>query len=775
MIFKHSLMILKCLFLGLIIVSILFGLRISDQFRIDTNLSELSPQNQHSPQTKSAIDELSKNIEQRALLLIVGDDEDSVFSASDDLRSKLNELSGLRVHPDANELAESLLETLTPYRFSLLTDEQRETLTTKDTQTIAHQAKNDMFALSSIRFLPFNEDPLGWHSHFIQQLFSSLQPPNTDSEIFHSVVAFSISNGAMDIKTQETLNNSLDVLTDELISQYDIKLERSGIFFFASDAASTSKKDIGLISTGSTIGVIFLLLLAFRSIWSLILPVSSVLLGVIFAFIVTHSIYGSVHVLTIVFGASLIGIVIDYSLHYFYHVSASSLLSDSQLPGDNSALYRALSLSLLTSLIGYSSLGFSDLQALQKVAVFSCCGLFMAWLSVICIGNFGTRKKLSLDQTILPHCQFAVSRIVAQINKQTWFVISLIIIFSGLILGMNSDTFKDDPRLFFKASEHLLNSERAVAEVANDYEPGRYVIVQGSTNDQIYQRAEQFRDLLKQTPEFDIDVLTSLITWVPSFNEQKTNYQLQSHLYSIDGAAQQLIQQISADNEIAQTLTKEYQRAESLALNPITIAELLGQSTPPLWIVNNDLITSFMLIHKGSNTQAIDIAAQKIDGIEFVNTLQRTTNALQKQRYSATRLLLFAYLLIAILLTLRYRSLLPTSMLLVPLASSSCVLIICVLLGQSLNLFHVMAMFLVLGFGMDYTIFTREINDMRAITLQAILLSAITSLLSFGLLSISSIPVAQSFGVTLLIGNCFNLFGVFVYAHCINSKDDLQI
>jgi len=291
--------ILKCLFITLILGSVVLGLRISDQLNIDTNLSELTPKNKNTPQTKSAISQLSKSIEQRALLLIVGDDENSVFGAGDHLRSKLAELNGLSLHPEAEELAEELLNTLTPYRFSLLTEKQRHDLQTQSAQFIATQAKNDMFALSSIRFLPFDKDPLGWHSNFVEQLFNSLQPSDTNSSVFHSIVSFSISEGAMDISTQEALKTSLDLLSNELTSQYNIKLERSGIFFFAADAATTSKQDISLISTGSTIGVILLLLLAFRSVWSLILPVSSVLFGVIFAFIVTHSLYGNVHVLTI--------------------------------------------------------------------------------------------------------------------------------------------------------------------------------------------------------------------------------------------------------------------------------------------------------------------------------------------------------------------------------------------------------------------------------------------------------------------------------------------
>ncbi|MFT7528784.1 MAG: putative exporter, partial [Arenicella sp.] len=186
-------------------------------------------------------------------------------------------------------------------------------------------------------------------------------------------------------------------------------------------------------------------------------------------------------------------------------------------------------------------------------------------------------------------------------------------------------------------------------------------------------------------------------------------------------------------------------------------------------------ITNFVLVRKGVDHQALQDVARTSDTV-YVNTLADTTLSLRQQRTDASKLLLLAYLLVAGLIFLRYRSLCAGSMLLVPLVSSAAVVTICFLLGVWLNLFHVMALFLVLGFGMDYTIFVREFDEQRAVTLQAILLSAMTSLLSFGLLALSSIPVAQAFGSTLLIGNCFNLIGVFVYSlvHSPSSKHQHQ-
>ena len=59
-------------------------------------------------------------------------------------------------------------------------------------------------------------------------------------------------------------------------------------------------------------------------------------------------------------------------------------------------------------------------------------------------------------------------------------------------------------------------------------------------------------------------------------------------------------------------------------------------------------------------------------------------------------------------------------------------------------------------------------------TLQAIFLSALTSLLSFGLLGLSAIPVVAAFGITLLIGNSFNLLGAIVYSRSMGTPDQVM-
>jgi predicted exporter len=77
-------------------------------------------------------------------------------------------------------------------------------------------------------------------------------------------------------------------------------------------------------------------------------------------------------------------------------------------------------------------------------------------------------------------------------------------------------------------------------------------------------------------------------------------------------------------------------------------------------------------------------------------------------------------------------------------------------LGEPLTLFHVMALMLVLGVGANYAVFLREgephVAHLPGAAYAGVLLSAVTALLSFGLLALSTMPALQHFGLTLLLG-----------------------
>jgi predicted exporter len=94
---------------------------------------------------------------------------------------------------------------------------------------------------------------------------------------------------------------------------------------------------------------------------------------------------------------------------------------------------------------------------------------------------------------------------------------------------------------------------------------------------------------------------------------------------------------------------------------------------------------------------------------------------------------------------LAWRALLPTAMATVlTLAGRGW-------LGDSFQLFTVLALLLLLGIGVDYGIFLVEHQDDGASWL-AVTLGAGSTLLAFGLLALSATPALHTFGLTMLMG-----------------------
>lgn len=100
----------------------------------------------------------------------------------------------------------------------------------------------------------------------------------------------------------------------------------SGTPFHSYKSSANASKEITLISGISILAVIIVLLLIFKTPRPIFCSVCSILISTLTAFMATLGIFGKMHILTLVFGTSLIGSCIDYSLHYFISWKADERL-----------------------------------------------------------------------------------------------------------------------------------------------------------------------------------------------------------------------------------------------------------------------------------------------------------------------------------------------------------------------------------------------------------------------------------------------------------------
>jgi len=79
--------------------------------------------------------------------------------------------------------------------------------------------------------------------------------------------------------------------------------------------------------------------------------------------------------------------------------------------------------------------------------------------------------------------------------------------------------------------------------------------------------------------------------------------------------------------------------------------------------------------------------------------------------------------------------------------------------GVSLNLFHLIALVLAAGLGVDYALFFEAVEEdplEQRRTLHAVIVCSLSTLLVFVVLGMSTLPVLRAIGVTVALGVVFN-------------------
>jgi predicted exporter len=284
----------------------------------------------------------------------------------------------------------------------------------------------------------------------------------------------------------------------------------------------------------------------------------------------------------------------------------------------------------------------------------------------------------------------------------------------------------------------------------------QFYLVRGATTEAVLQREEALKHRLDPlVASQTISGYQAISNWVPSAQAQAGRSKLVAEkLLADDGALPLLANRIGEDAAWVHAVRK---RAASA---PVLTVEAFMQSPASepwrhLWLGQLDGGYASVVAVRGlglAKLPALQQAAGGLEGVQWVDKVADISSLLGRYRQYMGWALLFSYAAVFCLLFLRYRG--ATWRVLAPTAlASGITLALLGLAGHQLQLFHVLALMLLLGIGVDYGVFFQERPDRReAAAWMAVSLSAASTLLSFGLLGLSKTPALQAFGLTMLLG-----------------------
>ena len=553
---------------------------------------------------------------------------------------------------------------------------------------------------------------------------------------------------AFDMKLPLHVAALLEQSRVQAASQNAQLLAASGLLYAASGQQQATR-EMTWVGGGATVGILLLLLLAFRR-WRVLLAFLPVLVGMLFGTVACVAFFGSLHVMTLVLGASLIGVAVDYPLHY---LSKSWSLNPWRSWPALRLTLPGLSLSLATSCIGYLALAFTPFPALTQIAIFSAAGLVGAYLSAVCLlpallSGVDLRPAqwpLRIAQRLLAVRQALLKKIPTPV------LLALLLAFCAA--GVWQLTSKNDIRQWVGAPPHLLAEAQAIARITGYQPTSQFFLVRADNEQQLLERQTALSERLDQLVDGGkLQGYLALSQLVSPPGEQQ---QLRHALKQLPQHWQPLLElgvpEAALQQELRQLNALPEQHIDDALVGP------LAEPWRALWLGKQANGVAAMVSLQGlSNASVLREQAQGLPGVQFVDRLGDLNTVFAATQISAAELKLLSCVLIVLLLIAPFGLGGALRMIALPLLAALCSLASLGWLGQPLTLFSLFGLLLVTAISVDYAILMREQIGGAAVSLLGTLLAALTTWLSFGLLAVSSTPAVSNFGLSVSLGLAFS-------------------
>lgn len=478
------------------------------------------------------------------------------------------------------------------------------------------------------------------------------------------------------------------------------------------------------------------------------LPMACGLLGGLAA---TVALCGNAHLLTLVIGSSLIGLLLDFPLHW---------LGKSALPGWQpyaalAALRRPFFISLLITLAGYAFLLATPLPILRQTAVFALVALPLAWLTTLWTLPPLFRHYLPRANPHFAAGAVAVGRSLQRLRQRRLLVPAAFIV---ALLLWHSD-WQDDIRQWISLPPHWLQQAQAAAQIGGVEPAAQQFLIHAPDDDTLLQRDAALAARLENAKAGGaLQDYSAISQWVWRHDEQQAMTASLRALASRPEAWQALTDAGVAPDTIAAAL-------RAVAAPPVqTVAAQLANPLAARWqglyVGRQDAdgaVYSSVALYGVRDSAALAALADG-DGIRYLDRRARLNALFATTRSEALWLKLASYLVAFIIL--RAAAFSPRDslkILAVPLAAAVLTVAVFSALGLPLSLFAAFGLLLTSALGVDYAVYAQSVGSPATTRFCGMLLAALTTVMSFGILAFSSTPAVAAFGLCVALGIAFSL------------------
>ncbi|HGF5098105.1 TPA: MMPL family transporter [Vibrio parahaemolyticus] len=717
---------------------------------IETNILKLLPKNQQNPVAEQAFESVSASMSDKVIFVITAPDKNALFAAAAEFDKRLRQSNHFRdvVGKISPQEQQAWASYYFKHRFQLLTPEQRERLSQNPEQQVQHVIQSLYNPFSGVTGQELQNDPFLLFRDYLSQVTQQSSSFRLDNGYLsvekdgaqYLLITAELKDSPYSLTGQLAVPD-IQALEQSVAQKYGAEVAHTGVLFYADFGTQSAKSEISTIGVFSLLGIIALFVLVFRSVVPLSLALLSITIGLLVALSVTTWIFGKVHLFSLVFGASLIGVSIDYAFHYLTERLAAGNEWDSEQGLKH--IFIAITLGLITSLIGYLGMLVAPFPGLQQLALFSSIGLIAAYITVVAWYPILARNPSRTISTLPGQSLLAKWLTLWNQPRIKVGLPMLCVVASGFfLLQLNYD---DDIRLLQTMPKDLKQQETLITTLSGMQSSQQMLVVTADDDENLMKKLESLTPTLEAwKADSTIESYHSLSRYLSSMERQQQDYQLIRDLYATQSSPLTsglgLSKKPKMDADFIPVTVEQYlQNPVSAPVRFLHLGKIKGKSA------------TVVVLNQLQDSAVVKAFAKSQSDVVYLNKAEEISTLFGEYRIKIMELLAAASAVIFLVLIKRYGLQHSCRVLLPSLIACACGLATAVAMGTTLNLFNLLGLVLILGIGIDYTLFFAE-KARSVSTLLAITLSAMTTVLSFGLLSLSQTHAIHSFGITVLSG-----------------------
>ncbi|MHA1539400.1 MAG: MMPL family transporter [Alphaproteobacteria bacterium] len=594
--------------------------------------------------------------------------------------------------------------------------------------------------------------------------FKGHRPPPTKNGVWFSkedhraLLMLQMNSFSGDIEKQKAALSKVEAIFEELRPSSSMKLLMTGAGVFSAQTGARIKMESMVLSIAATGAVILILLLLLRSFNLFLLVGIPLFAGVLAGIAATQYYFGYIHGITLAFGVTIIGIAIDYPLHLIYHRK-----KDEPAGQAIKRIWPVLLLGVLTTSLGYSAIIFSHFPGLSQLGIFAIAGLLTSALFTrFILPHFvqdippePKRLQQVLDLKFLHHPLRWVFMVGAGISL--------------LALLIYPKIWEDDIAHLSPVAQESIDLDRSLRGTLGAADVRHMVVVTGTSAQDALEKSELLMVKLDAVvTQGGMAGYEMAAKNMPSIKRQKARQAIIPPKKEIVSHMRKALKTAPFKGKIFNVFLKDIERAR--LQTPVTIENIpdsilktkvenflfqegLDTDGNPQWIA--------LVLLKDVANPALLAPLNEIESLYYFDFKVSSNTLIQEYQDEAFFWLYLGFGIVCITLFVFLRKqggIKMVALILLPIlmAVICTVATLVFILGVKLSLFHLVALLLVFGIGLDYSLFftihSKDSAEDRAETSRAVAVCATTTFTVFAILSLSTVPILRGIGLTVSVG-----------------------